>query len=129
MVVVAIVVLQALFGSGHVSGQRAALLDQFQQQRNSHVIAMIHREETVSLLGVPVSKFIDIEDSEAVLRAIRLTPPDQPIDLILHTAGGLVLAAEQIAHALINPCVRTAESITLATWSRDVHVARDSACW
>ena len=101
-VVLAIVVLQPLFSSGRVSGQRAALLDQFQQQRNSRVIAMIHREETVSLLGVPVSKFIDIEDSEAVLRAIRLTPPDQPIDLILHTPGGLVLAAEQIAHALID---------------------------
>ncbi len=63
---------------------------------------MIHRQETVSLLGVPVSKFIDIEDSEAVLRAIRPAPPDQPIDFILHTPGGLVLAAEQIAQALIN---------------------------
>ena len=61
---------------------------------------MIHRQETVSLFGVPVSHYIDIDDSEAVLRAIRLTPPDQPIDLILHTPGGLVLAAEQIAHAL-----------------------------
>jgi ClpP class serine protease len=30
-----------------------------------------------------------------------LTPPEQPIDLILHTPGGLVLAAEQIAHALV----------------------------
>ncbi len=62
---------------------------------------MIHRQETVSLFGIPVSTSIDIEDSEAVLRAIRLTPADQPIDLILHTPGGLVLAAEQIAHALV----------------------------
>jgi ClpP class serine protease len=52
-------------------------------------------------LGVPVSSYIDIEDSEAVLRAIRLTPDDQPIDVILHTPGGLVLAAEQIAKALV----------------------------
>jgi hypothetical protein len=36
-----------------------------------------------------------------VLRAIRLTPPEQPIDIILHTPGGLVLAAEQIAKALV----------------------------
>lgn len=36
-----------------------------------------------------------------MLRAIRLTPPDVPIDLILHTPGGLVLATEQIARALI----------------------------
>jgi Serine dehydrogenase proteinase len=49
---------------------------------------------------VQVFTFIDIEDSEAVLRAIRLTPDDQPIDLILHTPGGLVLAAEEIAKAL-----------------------------
>jgi len=62
---------------------------------------MIHREESASLFGVPVSGSISIDDSEAVLRAIRLTPPDQPIDVILHTPGGLVLAAEQIAKALV----------------------------
>jgi len=55
----------------------------------------------VSVLGVPVSNFIDIQDSEEILRAIRATPNDQPIDLILHTPGGLVLAAEQIARALV----------------------------
>jgi ClpP class serine protease len=100
-VVLAVVVLQTLYSGSRLTAQRSALIDQFQQQRHSRVIAMIHRQETVSLLGVPVSSFIDIEDSEAVLRAIRLTPPDQPIDLILHTPGGLVLAAEQIAHALV----------------------------
>jgi ClpP class serine protease len=63
---------------------------------------MIHRQDTVSLFGVPVSSSINIEDSEAVLRAIRLTPPEQPIDMILHTPGGLVLAAEQIAKALLD---------------------------
>src|SRR5256712_12049602 len=62
---------------------------------------MIHRQDTQSLFGVPVSQSITIEDSEATLRAIRLTPPEQPLDLILHTPGGLVLAAEQIAKALV----------------------------
>jgi ClpP class serine protease len=61
---------------------------------------MIHRQETVGFLGVPFYRFIDIDDSEAVLRAIRLTPDETPIDLILHTPGGLVLASEQIASAL-----------------------------
>ena len=84
-------------GPGRLDAQRSQLVDRFQQERKSRVIAMIHREETVSLFGVQAN---DIEDSEAVLRAIRLTPDDQPIDLILHTLGGLVLAAEQIAHAL-----------------------------
>jgi ClpP class serine protease len=98
---VAVMLLQQLCGPTRIAADRADLLDKLQQQRNSRVIAMIHRQETVSVFGVPVSSSIGIEDSEAVLRAIRLTPPDQPIDLILHTPGGLVLAAEQIALALL----------------------------
>jgi len=80
---------------------RTRVIDRFQQDRKSRVIAMIHRQDTQSLFGVPVSQSITIEDSEAILRAIRLTPPEQPLDLILHTPGGLVLAAEQIAKALV----------------------------
>jgi ClpP class serine protease len=76
------------------------MLKHFQEERKSRVIALIHRQDSVSILGLPVSNYISIEDSEAVLRAIRSTPPEQPIDLILHTPGGLVLAAEQIAKAL-----------------------------
>jgi ClpP class serine protease len=93
--------LQRLCGPARIAAGRADLLDRLQQQRGSRVIAMIHRQDTVSLFGVPVSSSIGIEDSEAVLRAIRLTPSNQPIDLILHTPGGLVLAAEQIALALL----------------------------
>ena len=66
------------------------------------MIALVHRQETMSLLGFPMARYITIEDSEEILRAVQLTDPDVPIDLILHTPGGLVLATEQIAHALIN---------------------------
>ncbi len=96
-----VVILLQLTGSRGLDRQRAAALGQFERERNSRVIAMIHRQEGGSLLGVPVSGSISIDDSEAVLRAIRLTPPEQPIDIILHTPGGLVLAAEQIAKALV----------------------------
>jgi ClpP class serine protease len=96
-----LIVAQQLLGPSRLAAARSAALDDFQTARHSRVIAMIHRQDTVSLFGVPVSSSIDIEDSEAVLRAIRATPPEQPIDLILHTPGGLVLAAEQIAHALV----------------------------
>jgi ClpP class serine protease len=82
--------------------RRARALTALQRTRKSRVIAMIHRQETVGFLGVPLYRFIDIEDSEAVLRAIRMTPDDTPIDLVLHTPGGLVLASEQIAYALRN---------------------------
>ncbi len=101
VIVLGAAMLQQMCGPVRLAGARDDLLDRLQQERQSRVIAMIHRQETLSLFGVPVSSSIGIEDSEAVLRAIRLTPTDQPIDLVLHTPGGLVLAAEQIAMALL----------------------------
>lgn len=84
-----------------IEAQRVNSIQTFERSRGSRVILLIHRQESVNLFGIPVSRFISIEDSEQVLRAIRLTPPNVPIDLILHTPGGLVLATEQIARALI----------------------------
>src|SRR5215210_7880829 len=83
-----------------LSARRYRALRRLEQARNSRVITLIHRQESVSLLGIPLRRFIDVEDSEQVLRAIRLTPDTVPIDLVVHTPGGLVLAAEQIARAL-----------------------------
>ncbi|MFX4261907.1 SDH family Clp fold serine proteinase [Pelotomaculum propionicicum] len=79
---------------------RLRLIRRIEVSRQSRLITLIHRQELLSLLGIPLSRYINIEDSEAVLRAIRLTPDDMPIDLLLHTPGGLVLASEQIARAL-----------------------------
>lgn len=93
--------LQPIWQRRQIEYRRVQALRGFEQQRNSRVIFLIHRQESLSLLGIPLSRYITIEDSEQILRAIRLTPPDVPIDLILHTPGGLVLATEQIARALI----------------------------
>ncbi|WP_287196847.1 ATP-dependent Clp protease proteolytic subunit [Thermococcus sp.] len=79
---------------------RTKLLEKLARKRNSTVITMIHRQESIGFFGIPVYKFISIEDSEEILRAIRMAPKDKPIDLIIHTPGGLVLAATQIAKAL-----------------------------
>jgi len=84
-----------------VESRRVQALREFEERRQSRAILLIHRQESISLLGIPLSRYISIEDSEQVLRAIRFTPPNVPIDLILHTPGGLVLATEQIARALI----------------------------
>lgn len=80
---------------------RLALMRKMEKERGSRVITLIHRQESLSFLGIPISRYINIEDSEQVLRAIRMTPEEMPIDLIVHTPGGLVLAAEQIALALV----------------------------
>ncbi len=79
---------------------RLSMIQRIEKLRGSRVIVLIHRQEALSLFGIPVFRFISVEDSEEVLRAIRMTPPDMPIDIILHTPGGLVLASQQIACAL-----------------------------
>ena len=79
---------------------RLSLIKRMEKKYGFRVVTMIHRQEKISFLGIPIYRFIDIEDSEEVIRAIRSTPPDVPIALILHTPGGLVLAATQIAEAL-----------------------------
>ena len=83
-----------------LAGRRYRAIQKLERARGSRVITLIHRQESVSLLGIPLRRFIDVEDSEQVLRAIRLTPDTVPIDLVAHTPGGLVLASEQIARAL-----------------------------
>ncbi|MBC7236439.1 MAG: ATP-dependent Clp protease proteolytic subunit [Chloroflexi bacterium] len=92
--------LQPAIRQKMLDAERLRLLGRLERLRKSRVIALIHRQETLSLLGFPLVRYINIEDSEAVLRAVQMTDKDVPIDLILHTPGGLVLAAEQIAYAL-----------------------------
>jgi len=83
-----------------LESMRLKLIRKIEIKRGSRLITLIHRQEMISLLGIPLSRYINVEDSEAVLRAVRLTPDEMPIDLVLHTPGGLVLASEQIARAL-----------------------------
>ena len=79
---------------------RRRTLAKIAMKRDATVITLIHRQETFSFLGIPLARYIDIDDSQSVLRAIRETPPGKTIEIILHTPGGLVLAASQIARAL-----------------------------
>lgn len=93
------IVLPAL-GQARLEAERRSLITAIEKKRGSRVIVLIHRTEKMAILGLPLARFISIEDSERILRAINLTPPNMPIDLIMHTPGGLVLAAHQIARAL-----------------------------
>lgn len=93
-------ILQPIIRQRIIETNRTKLLRNLEEKRGTRVIALIHRQEQLAFLGFPVARYIDINDSEEVLRAIKLTNDDVPIDLVLHTPGGLVLAAEQIASAL-----------------------------
>src|SRR5207244_8134967 len=64
------------------------------------LITLIPRPDASSRLGIPSVRHIDTDAAQSVLRANRETPAGNGIEIILHTPGGLVLAASQIAKAL-----------------------------
>lgn len=92
--------LQPVLRQRMLDAMRTRKIAQLERKRNSRVILLVHRQETMRLLGFPVMRYIDVNDSEEVLRAIRLTDEEVPLDIVLHTPGGLVLAAAQIARAV-----------------------------
>lgn len=95
-----VIALQPLLRQRVMIALRQRKIGQIQAKRGTRVITLVHRQETMRLLGFPVVRYIDMDDAEEVIRAIHGTDPDQPLDLILHTPGGLVLAALQIARAI-----------------------------
>jgi ClpP class serine protease len=95
-----ITALQPILRQRMLEAMRMRKIMQIESERNSRVILLVHRQETMRLLGFPVMRYIDINDSEDVLRAIQMTGEDVPLDIVLHTPGGLVLAALQIARAV-----------------------------
>lgn len=92
--------IQPILRQKFLEAARRRQLTLIETERNSRLILLIHRQETMSLVGFPILRYIDVNDSEDVLRAIHLTDSDVPIDLVLHTPGGLALASLQIARAI-----------------------------
>lgn len=92
--------LQPMLRQRMLELQRVRRIARIEEKRGSRVITLIHRQVSMAFLGVPLVRYIDINDSEEVIRAIHLTDKDTPIDLIVHAPGGLVLASLQIAHAI-----------------------------
>lgn len=94
------IMLQPVLRQRMLEWERARCLRRIEQKRGSRVITLIHRQVSMAFLGIPLMRYIDVNDSEEIIRAIRLTDKETPIDLIVHAPGGLVLASLQIAHAL-----------------------------
>ena len=92
--------LQPMLRQRLLDGWRRRLIGRIERKRGSRLILLVHRQESMSLLGFPLMRFIDLQDSEAIIRAMHLTDPEVAIDLVLHTPGGLVLSASQIARAI-----------------------------
>jgi ClpP class serine protease len=99
-ILLAVMALQPLLMGRWLALRRMQAIRAIENTRGSRVITMIHRQEKRSLFGLNVSRHIDLEDAQTIISAIKETPLDRPIDIVLHTPGGLVLAAMQIARTV-----------------------------
>ena len=99
-----LLILLFIFSRQWAASQRHAQLvsafSRLQKKRKSRIIALVHRQEPMGLLGIPMLRYIDLNDAEDVLEAIRRTPTNKPLEIVLHTPGGLVMPALQIARAI-----------------------------
>src|SRR6267378_1473875 len=64
--------LQPVLKQRFLEAARQRLIARIESQRDSRVILLVHRQETMSVLGFPILRYIDVNDSEEVLRAIHL---------------------------------------------------------
>jgi ClpP class serine protease len=96
----ALMLLQPIFVGQWYATRRAQAIRAIERLHGSRVITMIHRQDSPSMFGLPISRHIDLEDAQTIITAIKETPEDTPIDFVIHTPGGLVLAAMQIARAV-----------------------------
>ncbi len=86
--------------------KRLAKIREMEKKWGTKVLTMVHRKEAISMFGIPVYQYIDVEDAEEILRGIR-EAGDRPVDLIIHTPGGQLHASIQIARALKNHKAKT----------------------
>src|SRR5690606_7852409 len=62
--------LQPVLQRRYLEAMRTRKIANIEKKRASRVILLIHRQETMNLLGFPLMRYIDVNDSEEVLRAI-----------------------------------------------------------
>ena len=99
-IAIILMALQPIVMSRFLAIRRTDAIRRIEKAHGTRVITMIHRQEKRSLFGFSVARYIDMEDAQSIIAAIKETPGDVPIDLIIHTPGGIVLAAMQIARAV-----------------------------
>ncbi|MBS1996374.1 MAG: hypothetical protein JSS86_08700 [Cyanobacteria bacterium SZAS LIN-2] len=100
LLIIFVVSLKPVLDSFLLNAYRIRLMRELENKRGSRIITLVHRQESFNLLGLPLIEYINIEDAQSVLTAIRLTDPEVPIDILLHTPSDLSMPAEQIARAL-----------------------------
>ena len=95
----ALLIIAPILGRRKRFRELTALFQKLEKKRGTRIITLVHRQESMGLFGAQL-QYIDLNDAEAILEAIRKTPKGKTLELMIHTPGGLVIAATQIARAV-----------------------------
>jgi hypothetical protein len=102
---------------------RGEIIARIEQVRGTRVLAIIHHRERSYLAQRAPRDHIDGDTADEFLSAMRTIKPDQPIDIILHTPGGWLTAAQQIAAALKAHKGRKTAFVPYQAWSAGTLIA------
>lgn len=72
-------------------------IEEYEKEKNTKVLYLVHRKRTIGLFGLPVYEFLEVYDSHRLLSELRKISIDKDITLIVHSPGGELLAGVQIA--------------------------------
>ena len=86
----------------------------FRQARGSVVLRIVHHQSY---------ECVDENTAIEVIDALRAAGSDAPVDIILHTPGGVLHAAQQILHALKHHRGRKTAFIPYSAWSAGTMIA------
>jgi hypothetical protein len=94
----------------------APFLRRMQERRGSSVICVVHSAS----MG---SELVDMTTAKDVLRALSTVDPDAPLDIVLHTPGGVSFHGWQIARALKAHRGRKTVFVPYFAWSAGTIIA------
>lgn len=94
----------------------APLMRAMQERRGTHVVCIVHGPAMDS-------SRVDMATAKDVLRALSMVPADAPLDVVLHTPGGVSFHGQQIARALKAHKGRKTVFVPYFAWSAGTLIA------
>jgi len=83
-----------------VDYQLNTIVSQYEKKYNAKIFYFIHRKKNLGIFGIPLYEYLEVYDAHRFLRDLRSVPQDKNLVIILHSPGGELLAAMQIAKVL-----------------------------
>jgi len=76
------------------------LISDYEKTHNARVFYFIHRKRSLGIFGISLYEYLEVYDAHRFLRDLKSVPENRNLVIIIHSPGGELLAAMQIAKVL-----------------------------